>query len=129
MTRTAPQPRPPAAARVLASLSFALLAAHFYRAGILPGVGAGLLLLPLPWLARPWATRTAQGALLLGAAEWVRTLVLFAAQRQAEGRPVLRLVLILGSVALLTGLSALLLSRRAKAKLPSPAAGPVGEAA
>ena len=48
-----------------------------------------------------------QAALLLGAVEWVRTLVDLVALRTQAGQPVLRLVLILGGVALVTGLSAL----------------------
>lgn len=111
--------RPPAFARVLAFVSFLLLAAHFFRAGLLPGVGAALRLLPLPWLVRPWAASLAQGGLVLGSVEWVRTLLLYASQRQVDGRPVLRLVLILGSVALVTLVSALLLTQRRAAPVPA----------
>jgi len=108
----------PVGARILATVAFVLLAAHFHRAGLEVGAGVALLLLPFPWIARPWATRAAQAALVLGALEWLRTLSLHASQRLAEGRPVLRLGLILGTVALVTFASAPLLSRRGRKSRP-----------
>ena len=105
-------PLPSLRARIPAALAFLLLAAHFSRAGIPAGIAASLLLLPVLFLPHPVALRVAQGALLLGAAEWIRTLVEYAARRQAEGRPVVRLVLILATVALFTLVSALPLGRR-----------------
>ncbi len=53
-----------------------------------------------------------QGALLLGALEWLRTLVRLASDRLQEGEPVLRLVLILGTVAALTAFSTLAFETR-----------------
>jgi hypothetical protein len=88
-------------------LSLIVLGAHFLRSGNLVMVAIVFVVLGLLFVRRPWAARTVQGALLLGAVEWVRTLVRLAAWRAQEGQPALRLVLILGSVALLTGLSAL----------------------
>jgi len=89
---------------VLAAL---LLAAHFYRARIIP-LAALSLALPLLLLVRErWSARAVQAGLLLGAVEWVRTLALFAGLRMEAGRPWARLAVILGAVAALTALSAL----------------------
>jgi hypothetical protein len=46
-----------------------------------------LLLLALAAVAKPWAARTLQAALFVGAAEWLRTMASFVSARQAEGRP------------------------------------------
>lgn len=88
-------------------LSALVLAAHFYRARALP-LATVALALPLLLLVRErWSARIVQAGLLLGAFEWIRTLAFFAGQRIEAGRPWARLALILGAVALLTGLSAL----------------------
>ena len=88
-------------------ISLIVLGAHFLRSGSVVMVAITLVVLGLLFVRRLWAARTIQAALLLGAVEWVRTLTRLAAWRAQEGQPALRLVLILGSVALLTGLSAL----------------------
>ena len=88
-------------------LSLIVLGAHFLRSGSVVMVAIVLGVLGLLFVRRLWAARTVQAALLLGVVEWVRTLARLAAWRAQEGQPALRLVLILGSVALLTGLSAL----------------------
>ena len=88
-------------------LSLLLLAAHFYRAG---QVAATALCLALPLLLlprKPWVPRLFQVLLVLGALEWLRALYGFAAMRIAFGEPWTRLALILGAVALFTGLSGL----------------------
>ncbi len=51
-------------------------------------------------------------ALVVGALEWVRTLVTIAAVRFSAGIPALRMVLILGTVAVLTLLPALVFRHR-----------------
>jgi hypothetical protein len=88
-------------------LSILVLAAHFYRAGNVLLFIAALLLLALIAVAKPWAARTLQTALLVGAAEWLRTMASFVSARQAEARPWLRLAVILTAVALVSALSAL----------------------
>ena len=97
---------------ILPLLALLLLAGHFYRADwLLPAaLSAALTLLLL--VPRPWAARTLQVALLLGAVEWLRTLAAFAAMRVAVGQPYLRLVLILGAVAAFTLLAAWVFQRR-----------------
>jgi len=84
-----------------------LLAAHFFRAGLLPLATASALLPLLLAIPRAWAARTMQVALVIGAIEWLRTLAEFAAVRISMGQPVLRLVAILVAVALFTAASAL----------------------
>ena len=88
-------------------LSFLLLSAHFYRAGQWPLVAlclAAPLLLPL---RRSWVPRLFQPLLALGALEGLRSLYAIATLRIALEHPWTRLALILGAVALFTGLSGL----------------------
>ena len=88
-------------------LSLLLLAAHFYRAGLVM-VAALCITLPFALLLRnAWIPRLFQVVLVLGALEWLRALYGFAAMRIAFGEPWLRLAIILGAVALFTGLSGL----------------------
>jgi hypothetical protein len=88
-------------------LSLLVLAAHFLRSGNLFMVVIILALLGFLSVPRAWAARTIQIALLVGGAEWIRTLVVLARARAGAGEPALRMGLILGGVALLTALSAL----------------------
>ena len=87
-------------------LSALTLGAHLLRGGqpLLALAAAALPLLLVP--RHGLALRLLQGLLLLGALEWVRTLAGIVDQRRAFGQPWHRLVLILGSVALVTALSA-----------------------
>jgi len=88
-------------------VSFLLMAAHFYRAGQLILAGLCIAIPALLFLRESWVVRFFQMALLLAAAEWLRTLTVFAEFRIESGQPWTRLALILGTVALLTALSAL----------------------
>jgi hypothetical protein len=94
-------------AHLPAGLSLLVLAAHFYRAGQYVLVVATLALLSLFAFPNPWAARTLQAALLLGGAEWIRTMAFFVGLRRDAGRPWGRLAVILAVVTLLTALSAL----------------------
>ena len=99
-----------------ATLACLLLAAHFYRAGDLIVAIVAVIPIALLFVRRPWAGRVVQAALVLGVIEWLRTTFLFVQERQALGGSVLRLVLILGGVALFTLAAAWLVqSRRARA--------------
>jgi hypothetical protein len=89
-------------------LSLLVLGAHFLRAGNLFMVLVALFLIGALGVRRSWVARTVQVALVLGAVEWVRTLAALAAMRSQAGEPMMRMVLILGGVALWTALSALL---------------------
>jgi len=91
-------------------LSALLLGAHFLRAGSTVLVVL-IVLFPIVLLVKqPWAARLAQIVLFLGGIEWVRTLVVFVTARRELGQPWTRLALILGTVALFTIGSGLLLS-------------------
>ncbi|NNG17585.1 MAG: hypothetical protein HKM89_14005 [Gemmatimonadales bacterium] len=75
-------------------------------------VAAIIVLLAVLFVRRPWAARLVQMALLLGALEWVRTLVRLTRDRLEAGEPLLRLVVILGAVVLLTACSTLAFETR-----------------
>jgi len=89
-------------------LSLAVLGAHFLRYGHDIGVIGSLVLIALLFLRQPWVARLVQVALVLGALEWARTLYYLAQVRAAMGEPVTRMAVILGCVASVTLVSALL---------------------
>ena len=110
-------------------LSALTLGAHLLRGGH-PWLTLVAVALPLLLVPRAIAAlRLLQGLLLLGAFEWLRTLAEIRALRSALGEPWHRMAVILGSVALVTALSALSAGawargraeRRAGRRLPSPA--------
>jgi hypothetical protein len=82
-----------------AALSLLLLGAHFLRVDAMALVAVCIALCGLLLVARPWAARLVQAALVLGALEWLRTLIVLALQRQHAELPWLRMALILGAVA------------------------------
>jgi hypothetical protein len=88
-------------------ISLVLLAAHFARAQQWPLTLACAALMGVLALRRRWVPWTLQAALVLGAAEWLRTLLALVASRLALGQPYGRLAAILAAVALLTLGSAL----------------------
>ena len=83
-------------------VSILLLSAHFYRAGQMVLVLLVLFSPSVLLFRRPWAVRAVQIVLFAGGLEWIRTAVVLAMFRQELGLPWLRMVLILGSVSLLT---------------------------
>lgn len=95
-------------------LSLVLVAAHLLRAGNVLSAGAALLAIALLFVRRAWAVQLLQVILGLATIEWVRALVGLTRQRMQMGEPWVRLVVILGAVAVLTALSlAALFTRRA----------------
>jgi len=94
---------------VLAAL---VLAAHFLRRGMWAGVLASLALVALLAVPRTWARRAVQAGLVLGAAEWARTLAGVAAERRAAGEPWVRMAVILGAVIAVTLAGAIALEAR-----------------
>jgi len=88
-------------------LSALLLAAHFSRHDfpvlIAASLGFPLLLL----VRRRWAARLIQAILVVGSLEWIRTLAVLVARRRDAGEAWVRLVVILGLVAMFTLGSAL----------------------
>ncbi|HUJ28690.1 MAG TPA: hypothetical protein VLW85_21865 [Myxococcales bacterium] len=101
-------------------LSALLQAAHLFR-----WLGpAGLVaLVPLALLAsrRRAAARALQALLVLAALEWLRAMVALVEERAAIDQPFGRLVIILGAVALFTGLSALVFQAPPLARRYTPA--------
>ena len=88
-------------------LSFGLLAAHFSRADMLPAVIVSLATPLLLLIRKPWIAWSIQVLLLLGAAEWIRSMFGYIQVRKEIGEDWGRLAIILVSVALLTACSAL----------------------
>ncbi len=97
-------------------ISFGLLAAHFVRAGQNILAFVLLLFLLLLTLRKSWVPRVMQLALLLGAIEWLRTLVFVVQLRMEIGMSWTRLAIILGTVALFTAVSSLVFRSRALRK-------------
>jgi hypothetical protein len=97
-------------------ISLLLLSAHFYRASqtVLALVPL-LLFIPL-MLKKTWVPWLIQLALLLGAVEWLRTLVSVAQMRMEYGMPWARFAIILGAVALFTAFSSLVFRSKALRK-------------
>jgi hypothetical protein len=88
-------------------LSSVLVTAHFLRADNLVLAMISLAALALLLVPARWAARLVQIGLALAALEWVRTLVFLTAVRMSQGEPWIRMVVILGLVALFTGSSIL----------------------
>ena len=87
-------------------LSLLLLVAHFMRAGNLVFGALSMSLLFSLFFRHPYIARIIQVVLVLGAMEWIRTAVEMVSLRLDYGQPWIRLVSILGTVALFTLLSA-----------------------
>lgn len=88
-------------------VSFLILSAHFSRAGS-PVLSILCLLIPLLlFIKRTWVARLIQILLIIGSIEWIRSIFTYVNTRQAFGEPYIRLIIILGIIALFTGLSAL----------------------
>ena len=93
-------------------LSFVLLAAHFSRLNLLPLVILSLLLPLLLFIKKIWVVRTIQVLLILGALEWVRSMIYYVGVRKSIGDDWTRLAIILSVVALYTALSGLVLQSK-----------------
>ena len=88
-------------------LSLVVLAAHFMRYGNTPAMAGSLALVALLFIRKAWVARLIQVVLVLGALEWVRTLLGLVQVRAAMDVPAGRMVIILGTVAAITACSAL----------------------
>jgi len=86
-------------------LSFLLLAAHFSRSGNTLLVVLSLSIPLLLLFRRPWIPILIQVILLLGAAEWIRSMINYIQYRRSIGDDYVRLAIILSFVALFTLLS------------------------
>ncbi|MGC9197005.1 MAG: hypothetical protein ACP5IL_16360 [Syntrophobacteraceae bacterium] len=92
--------------RFPAVLSLVLLAAHFLRRQDLFLVALNLGLIPFIFLQKAWFIRALRVYLALGALVWVYTMWMIVMERKAMGLPFLAVIIILGSVALFTLMSA-----------------------
>ena len=97
-------------------LAFGLLAAHFSRADMLPAVIVSLITPFLLLFKKPWIARSIQVLLLLGAAEWIRSMLGYIEVRREMGEDWGRLAIILVTVAVLTACSALVFRGKALKK-------------
>jgi len=88
-------------------ISLLLLAAHFFRAGQTILAALPVILMAFLIVREKWVAWLIQLALVLGAIEWIRTLVAVAEIRLEYGMPWLRMAVILGAVAVFTALSGL----------------------
>ena len=88
-------------------LSLLVLAAHFSRADNTYFIVVVFILILALFIPKPITARIIQVSLVLGALEWVRTLLSLAAIRMENDQPWIRLALILGLVSLFTLASAL----------------------
>lgn len=97
-------------------VSLLILSAHFSR-GDLFVLSILCLLLPLIlFIRRAWVARLIQIVLIIGSIEWIRSIFVYVNERQVSGEPYVRLVIILGIVALFTGLSALVFNNHSLKK-------------
>ncbi|WP_051434710.1 4Fe-4S binding protein [Desulfonatronum lacustre] len=99
-------------ALTLPTLSCLLLAAHYLRSGDLGMVAVCLALPGLFFLRQAWVRPVLQAAFAAGMAVWVLAMMDLIQFRQVVGLPWLRLALILGSVAMVTGSGALFFETR-----------------
>ena len=89
-------------------ISFIMLAAHFMHAGLMYLVYLMSVLPFLLFFKKSWVPLFFQAVLLLGAAEWLRTLYFMTLVRLEYGEPWMRMAVILGTVAVFTALSGLM---------------------
>jgi hypothetical protein len=88
-------------------ISLLLLSAHFMRAGQTMLAALPVVLMAFLIVREKWVAWLIQLALVLGAIEWIRTLVAVAEVRLEYGMPWVRMAVILGAVAAFTALSSL----------------------
>ena len=95
-----------------AILSLLLLSAHFSKIGI-PILSIVFLIVPfLLLIKKQWVPQLIQIVLIIGFFEWIRALLYYVQQRLEIGEPYVRLIIIIGVVALFTGFSTLVFRNR-----------------
>jgi len=88
---------------VLAAL---VLAAHFYRAAAVVPAVLCVAAVALPFVRRPWAVSALRLGLAAGSVVWIVTAWRIARTRMDAGMPYLRMLAILGAVAVFTAIAA-----------------------
>jgi hypothetical protein len=96
---------------LLPALALLLLAAHLLHNGAPVLAALAVAMLALLGLRRAWSGRLVQAILFVATVEWLLTAFTLAQTRMAQGGPYVRLVAILGAVAIFTALAALALQR------------------
>ena len=91
----------------LVAVALLLLAAHLVHADLLPLAALAILAIALLAVPRLWAARVLQVLLGVATIEWALTAASLAQMRAAHDEPYLRLLVILGSVTILTAVAAL----------------------
>ncbi len=94
---------------VPAVLAMLALAAHFFRGGHYVATVVCLVASVLFFVRRPLAVVASRVLLLAGCGVWIVTALRLVQERNAFGRPYVRMVLILGGVAAFTALASLVL--------------------
>ena len=99
--------------RLLPSIiSLLLLSTHFSRSNM-PLLSVLFIIIPfLLFIKKQWIVRFIQIVLIVGTFEWIRSTFYYVNQLQELGEPYVRLVIIIGVVALFTGLSALVFKNK-----------------
>ena len=93
---------------VIPALALLLLAAHFFHAGAGLVAAVCIMLIALLFVPRRWAGRAVQLVLAAGVVEWVLTAYTLAQLRLRHDEPYVRLLVILGVVAVFTAAAAAL---------------------
>jgi len=88
-------------------LSFILLGAHFSRLNFNTLMLLSVLFPLMLLIKKNWIPKLFQIALIVATIEWLRSLYIYIIEYQQIGKPWTRLLIIIGSVALFTLLSAL----------------------
>ena len=94
---------------VMVIISSLLIGAHFFRWGNYPLVILALGFPIILAVRATWARRAVQLLLVLASIEWVRTLLILVAERRAAGMAWTKLSVILGTVAVFTIFSAIMI--------------------
>ena len=88
-------------------LSYILLVAHFFRGRMYLPLVVSLAVPFVLLVPRRWSARLVQVVLVLGALEWIRTVLMLVMARKAAGQPWTRMAIILGFVAVFTAASSM----------------------
>ena len=92
-----------------AFLSFLVLGAHFFRAAHYSFAVCCVVAAGLAFVRRCWLVAALRVGLVAGSALWVHTAWVIAQSRREAGSPYVRMLVILGAVALFTAFAAWLL--------------------
>jgi ferredoxin len=97
---------------IFSILSVLLISAHYLRGGNFAILAFWILTPGLLFLRRRWATWMFQILLLIAAVIWINAAIEIAEIRVMTGKPYFRMLIIIGSVALISTAASILLNRR-----------------